>query len=126
MNVPKNLKYTDDHEWIMVNGEIGTIGITDYAQKELGDIVYIDVQTVGESLSHGDTFGTVEAVKTVADMYMPVGGEVLEVNEKLADHPELVNSSAYTDGWIIKIKISNASELNDLLSPEDYKNKIQG
>lgn len=124
MNVPKNLRYTEDHEWLLVEGDTATIGITDFAQKELGDIVYVDVQSVGQTLSKGDTFGTIEAVKTVADMYMPVGGEVLEVNSKLSSNPEFINNSPYDEAWIIKIKISNASEVNSLLTPEQYETKI--
>lgn len=124
MNVPKNLRYTEDHEWLLIEGNTGIVGITDFAQKELGDIVYVDVQSVGQTLSKGDTFGTIEAVKTVADMYMPVGGEVLEVNSKLSSNPELINNSPYSDAWIVKIKISNASELDTLLTPEQYETKI--
>ncbi len=125
MNVPENLKYTEDHEWVKVEGDIATIGITDYAQKELGDIVYVEVETEGEELSAGDTFGTVEAVKTVADMFMPVSGEVTEKNESLEDEPELINNSPYEKGWIIKIKISDSSEVDKLLSANAYKEKIQ-
>lgn len=125
MNVPENLKYTEDHEWVKVEGEIATIGVTDYAQKELGDIVYVEVETEGEELSAGETFGTIEAVKTVADMFMPVSGEVTEKNESLEDEPELINNSPYEKGWIIKIKISDSSEVDKLLSANDYKEKIQ-
>ena len=124
MNVPENLKYTEDHEWVKVEGDVATVGITDFAQKELGDIVYVEVETVGETLSAGDTFGTIEAVKTVADAFMPVGGEVIEKNETLADQPELINTDPYGEGWIIKVKISDASEVDALLSAEDYKAKI--
>ena len=124
MNVPKNLKYTNDHEWIKVDGEIATIGITDFAQGELGDIVYVEVDTLEETLDKEEVFGTVEAVKTVSDLYMPISGKVLEFNESLETNPEKVNDNPYEDGWMIKIKISDASELEELLSPEDYENTI--
>ncbi len=121
MNIPENLKYTNEHEWIKVEGDTAIVGITDFAQSELGDIVYVEVETVGEALEKGETFGTVEAVKTVSDIYMPVSGEVLEKNEKLEDQPELINKDPYGEGWIIKMKLSNPDEVNDLLSAEDYK-----
>jgi len=124
MNVPKNLKYTNDHEWIKVDGEIATIGITDFAQGELGDIVYVEVDTLEETLDKEEVFGTVEAVKTVSDLFMPISGEILEFNESLETNPEKVNDNPYEDGWMIKIKISDATELEDLLSPEDYENTI--
>ena len=124
MNVPKNLKYTNDHELIKVDGEIATIGITDFAQGELGDIVYVEVDTLEETLDKEEVFGTVEAVKTVSDLFMPISGEILEFNESLETNPEKVNDNPYEDGWMIKIKISDASELEDLLSPEDYENTI--
>ena len=124
MNVPKDLKYTNDHEWIKVDGEIATIGITDFAQSELGDIVYVEVDTLEETLDKEEVFGTVEAVKTVSDLFMPISGEVLEFNESLETNPEKVNDNPYEDGWMIKIKISDASELEELLSPEDYENNI--
>ena len=124
MNVHKNLKYTNDHEWIKVDGEIATIGITDFAQGELGDIVYVEVDTLEETLDKEEVFGTVEAVKTVSDLFMPISGEILEFNESLETNPEKVNDNPYEDGWMIKIKISDASELEDLLSPEDYENTI--
>jgi glycine cleavage system H protein len=124
MNVPKNLKYTNDHEWIKVDGEIATIGITDFAQGELGDIVYVEVDTLEETLDKEEVFGTVEAVKTVSDLFMPISGEILEFNESLETNPEKVNDNPYEDGWMIKIKISDASELEELLSPEDYQNTI--
>ena len=124
MNVPKNLKYTNDHEWVKVDGEIATIGITDFAQGELGDIVYVEVDTLEETLDKEEVFGTVEAVKTVSDLFMPISGEILEFNESLETNPEKVNDNPYEDGWMIKIKISNASELEELLSPEDYENTI--
>ena len=122
MNFPKDLKYTNDHEWIKVDGEVATIGITDFAQSELGDIVYVEVDTLEETLDKEEVFGTVEAVKTVSDLFMPISGEVLEFNESLETNPEKVNDNPYEDGWMIKIKISDASELEELLSPEDYEN----
>ena len=124
MNVPKNLKYTNDHEWIKVDGDIATIGITDFAQGELGDIVYVEVDTLEETLDKEEVFGTVEAVKTVSDLFMPISGEILEFNESLETNPEKVNDNPYEDGWMIKIKISDSSELDELLSPEDYENTI--
>ena len=124
MNVPKDLKYTNDHEWIKVDGEIATIGITDFAQGELGDIVYVEVDTLEETLDKEEVFGTVEAVKTVSDLFMPISGEILEFNESLETNPEKVNDNPYEDGWMIKIKISDSSELEELLSPEDYENTI--
>ena len=124
MNVPKNLKYTNDHEWVNVDGDVATIGITDFAQGELGDIVYVEVDTLMETLEKEEVFGTVEAVKTVSDLFMPISGEIIEFNESLETNPEKVNETPYEDGWMIKIKISNSSELDDLLSPEDYENTI--
>lgn len=121
MNIPSNLKYTKDHEWIKVEGEIATIGITDFAQGELGDIVYVEIETIGETLNKEEVFGTVEAVKTVSDLFMPVSGKILELNPKLETNPEAVNKSPYDDGWMIKIQLQNTSELNSLLSSEDYK-----
>mgnify|MGYP001452786085 FL=1 len=124
MNVPKNLKYTNDHEWIKVDGDIATIGITDFAQGELGDIVYVEVDTLEETLDKEEVFGTVEAVKTVSDLFMPISGKILEFNESLETNPEKVNDNPYEDGWMIKMKISDASELDELLSPQDYENTI--
>lgn len=124
MNVPGNLKYTKDHEWIRVNGNEAVVGITDFAQHELGDIVFIEVETVGETLDQEEVFGTIEAVKTVSDMFMPVGGEILEKNEGLESAAELVNKDPYGEGWIIKVKITNPSDLDKLLSPEEYKKLI--
>jgi glycine cleavage system H protein len=124
MNFPEELKYTKDHEWIRVSGNEATVGITDFAQGELGDIVFIDINTVGQEVAHGALFGTVEAVKTVSDLFMPVSGKVLEINPKLEKNPELVNTDPYGDGWMIKITMSNASEVNNLLSVEDYKKEI--
>jgi len=124
MNIPDNLKYTKDHEWIKVNGDEALVGVTDYAQNELGDIVFIEVETVGETLDKEETFGTIEAVKTVSDMFMPVSGEVLEFNENLEQNPEIVNSDPYGKGWIIKIKMSDLSELDGLLEASAYKELI--
>jgi glycine cleavage system H protein len=124
MNVPSNLKYTDDHEWIKVEGEIATVGVTEYAQQQLGDVVFVEIETVGETLAKGETFGTIEAVKTVSDLFMPVGGEILEVNPKLEDAPETVNGDPYEEGWMVKIKIQDASELEGLLSADAYKETI--
>jgi glycine cleavage system H protein len=121
MNIPSNLKYTKDHEWIKVDGDVATVGITDFAQGELGDIVYVEIETIGESLNAEEVFGTVEAVKTVSDLFMPISGEVLELNENLADSPESVNQDPYGAGWMIKLKISNPSELDGLLSADAYK-----
>lgn len=120
MNVPQNLKYTKDHEWVLVEGDVVTVGITDFAQGELGDIVYVEIETVGESIEHEEVFGSVEAVKTVSDLFMPISGEILEFNDKLEADPELVNSDPYGDGWMIKVKISDASELNNLLDAAAY------
>jgi len=120
MNFPENLKYTKDHEWVRVEGDHAVIGITDFAQSELGDIVYVEIETVGDTLEKEAIFGTVEAVKTVSDLFMPVSGEVMEVNEKLEQQPELVNKDPYGEGWMVKIKLSNAGELSELLSAADY------
>jgi len=124
MNVPKDLKYTNDHEWVKVEGDIATVGITDFAQGELGDIVYVEVDTLDEELEREEVFGTVEAVKTVSDLFMPISGEVIEFNESLETNPEKVNEDPYEEGWMIKIKISNPSEIDELLSSEDYSNTI--
>jgi len=124
MNVPGNLKYTKDHEWILVNGNEAVVGVTDFAQHELGDIVFIEVETVGETFAQGEVFGTIEAVKTVSDMFMPVGGEILEKNEEIDSAAELVNKDPYGKGWMIKIKISDPEELNTLLTAEQYMKLI--
>lgn len=121
MNIPKNLKYTKDHEWIRVEGNEAYIGITDFAQSELGDVVFVEIETEGEHLDKEATFGTVEAVKTVSDIFMPVSGKVLEVNPKLEENPEVVNKDPYGDGWLIKISVDDASELDELLTPEKYE-----
>jgi glycine cleavage system H protein len=124
MSIPAELKYTQEHEWIRIEGDVATIGITHFAQGELGDIVYVDVETVDEEVSEGDVFGTVEAVKTVSDLFMPLSGEVIEFNEKLEDEPELVNSDPYGEGWMIKVNISNASEIDALLDADAYQELI--
>lgn len=124
MNVPNELKYTKDHEWISIEDDVATIGITEFAQGELGDIVYVEVETVEEELDAEEVFGTVEAVKTVSDLFMPIGGEVIAFNEILEANPEKVNEDPYGDGWMIKIKIANPSELEDLLSAEQYAELI--
>jgi len=124
MNVPDNLKYTKDHEWLKVEGDTALVGITEYAQHELGDIVFIEVETAGETLAKGEAFGTIEAVKTVSDMYMPVGGEVLEFNEELTSKPETVNKDPYANGWIIRIRITDASETGTLLDAAAYRAQI--
>jgi len=121
MNVPGNLKYTEDHEWIRVEGNEAFVGITEFAQQQLGDVVFVEIETEGETLGKGDAFGTIEAVKTVSDLFMPVGGTVLEVNAALENAPETVNHDSYGEGWMIKIKMTDAGELEDLLSPEAYK-----
>jgi glycine cleavage system H protein len=121
MNVPENLLYTKDHEWLRVEGNMGYVGVTDFAQGELGDIVFIEIETVGETLKKEEVFGTIEAVKTVSDMFMPVSGEILELNPALEDSPDVVNKDPYGKGWMVKIKISNPAELAELLSPEKYK-----
>lgn len=124
MNVPDNCKYTDKHEWIRIEGEEAIIGITDYAQGELGDIVYIEIETEGEKLALGEAFGTIEAVKTVSDLFMPMSGEVLEFNSQLEDEAELVNTDPYGKGWMIRVRIDNPGELDALLSPDQYKELI--
>ncbi len=124
MNIPDNLKYTKDHEWVKIEGDTATIGITDFAQNELGDIVFVEVDTVGENLDKEETFGTIEAVKTVSDLFMPLGGEVLEFNEDLESAPDIINKDPYGDGWIVKIKIDDESETGDLLSADEYKELV--
>lgn len=121
MNIPSELKYTKDHEWIKIEGDIATIGITDFAQSELGDIVYVEVETVDETLEAEEIFGTVEAVKTVSDLFLPLSGEVIEFNEALEDEPEKVNTDPYGDGWMIKVRCSDLSQAETLLSSDDYK-----
>jgi glycine cleavage system H protein len=121
MNIPEELKYTKDHEWVSIDGEIATVGITDFAQGELGDIVYVEVETVDETLEIEEVFGTVEAVKTVSDLFLPLSGEIIEFNESLEDEPEKVNSDPYGEGWMVKIKFTDASQVEGLLSAEDYK-----
>ena len=121
MNIPAELRYTNEHEWIRVEGDVAYVGITDYAQSELGEIVFLDINTVGESLAKGEVFGSVEAVKTVSDLNMPVAGEVLEVNETINDQPELVNSDPYGEGWMIKIQVADPAELDTLLDANAYQ-----
>lgn len=121
MSLPNNLKYTKDHEWIRVEGDLAIVGITAYAAEQLGDIVFVDIDTVGETLAHEDVFGTIEAVKTVSDLYLPVSGEILEFNEALEGNPALINSDPYDAGWIIKVKFSNVAEFDHLLSADAYK-----
>ena len=124
MNIPENLKYTKDHEWVLVEGDTATVGVTDFAQSELGDIVYVEVETLDETLDKEEVFGTIEAVKTVSDLFMPVSGEIIEFNDKLETNPEVVNEDPYGEGWMIKILLSNADDLNDLLSPEEYQSEV--
>lgn len=126
MNIPSELKYTKDHEWIKIEGEIATIGITDFAQGELGDIVYVDVDTLDDTVDKDEVFGSVEAVKTVSDLFMPLTGEVTEFNEELEDEPELVNSDPYGKGWMIKVAIADSSQIADLLDADAYQNLIKG
>jgi len=125
MNIPKDLLYTEDHEWIKVNGTEAIIGVTDFAQKELGDIVFVEVETIDETLEKGEAFGTIEAVKTVSDMFMPVSGTVIELNELLESEPEIINKDPYGQGWIIKMKMSDTKELNSLLDADAYKASIE-
>ena len=120
MNIPENLKYTNEHEWIRVEGDVAYVGITDYAQSELGEIVFVEIETEGENIAAGNTFGSVEAVKTVSDLFMPVSGEVLEVNPALEAQPELVNSDPYGEGWMIKVEVADAAELDNLLDAAAY------
>tara|TARA_B100001142_G_C14022866_1_gene535045 strand:+ start:119 stop:499 length:381 start_codon:yes stop_codon:yes gene_type:complete len=124
MNIPKELKYTEEHEWVKIEDNIATVGITDFAQGELGDIVYLEIDTLDSEIASNEVFGTVEAVKTVSDLFMPLSGKVIETNSELEDRPELVNEDPYGEGWIIKIDISDISELSNLLSYEDYKNLV--
>jgi len=124
MNIPANLKYTKDHEWVSIDGDVATVGITDFAQKELGDIVYVEVETLDQTLDKDEVFGTVEAVKTVSDLFLPLSGEIIEFNEDLESNPETVNSDPYGAGWMVKIKISNTSEIDELLSSEAYTSLI--
>ena len=126
MNIPSELKYTKDHEWVRIDGDTATVGITDFAQGELGDIVYVDVDTLDDTVEEGEIFGSVEAVKTVSDLFMPLSGEVIEFNEELEDEPELVNSDPYGKGWMIKLSVADASQINDLLDAEGYKALISG
>lgn len=124
MNIPSNLKYTKDHEWVKIEGDVATVGITDFAQSELGDIVYVEVETVDETLDADEIFGTVEAVKTVSDLFLPLSGEIIEFNEALEDEPEKVNSNPYGEGWMIKVKCSDLSQVDGLMSADAYKELI--
>ena len=124
MNIPTNLKYTKDHEWISIDGEIATVGITDFAQKELGDIVYVEVETLDQTLEKDEVFGTVEAVKTVSDLFLPLSGEIIEFNDTLESNPETVNADPYRKGWMVKVKFSDGSQIEELLSSEEYKTLI--
>lgn len=124
MNVPSNLKYTKDHEWILIDGDVATVGVTDFAQGELGDIVYVEVETLDETLNKDEVFGTVEAVKTVSDLFLPLSGELIEFNDKLESEPEIVNTDPYGEGWMIKIKLTNPEEINQLLDDSAYKEII--
>lgn len=124
MNIPSELKYTKDHEWVKIDGDIATVGITDFAQGELGDIVYVEVETLDETLDRDEVFGTVEAVKTVSDLFLPLSGEIIAFNESLEDEPEKVNTDPYGEGWIIKIKLSDASEIEGLMADSDYKQLV--
>jgi glycine cleavage system H protein len=126
MNIPQDLKYTKDHEWVKIDGDVATVGITDFAQGELGDIVYVEVETVDETLDREEVFGTVEAVKTVSDLFSPLSGEIIEFNESLEDEPEKVNTDPYGEGWMVKIKYSDTSELEDLLTAEEYTKVVEG
>ncbi|SEQ13612.1 glycine cleavage system protein GcvH [Flavobacterium urocaniciphilum] len=120
MNIPANLKYTKDHEWVSIDGDVATVGITDFAQRELGDIVYVEVETLDQTLDKDEVFGTVEAVKTVSDLFLPLSGEIIEFNDDLESNPETVNSDPYGAGWMVKVKIANPAEVSELLSSEDY------
>lgn len=124
MNIPAELKYTKDHEWIKIDGDIAIVGITDFAQRELGDIVYVEVETLDQTLDKDEVFGTVEAVKTVSDLFLPLSGEIIEFNDSLESNPETVNSDPYGDGWMVKVKIADSSEINGLLSSDQYKELI--
>jgi glycine cleavage system H protein len=124
MNIPANLKYTKDHEWVNIDGDIATVGITDFAQKELGDIVYVEVETLDQELKQDEVFGTVEAVKTVSDLFLPLSGEIIKFNEALESAPEVVNSDPYGAGWMVKVKITNPSEIDNLLTSDAYKTLI--
>lgn len=124
MNIPADLKYTKDHEWVKIDGDTATIGVTDFAQSELGDIVYVEIETVGETLDQEEVFGSIEAVKTVSDLFMPVGGEILEMNSEIESNPEVINSDPYGKGWMIKVKMGDASDADNLLSADEYKDLV--
>lgn len=124
MNIPKELKYTSDHEWIRLDGDVATIGITDFAQSELGDVVYVEIETEGDTLEKGEVFGTVEAVKTVSDLFMPLKGEVIAINENIESAPESVNDDPYGEGWMIKVRVEDPSQVEEMLSAEEYKAEV--
>jgi glycine cleavage system H protein len=124
MNIPENLKYTKDHEWLKIDGDVAVVGITDFAQGELGDIVFVEIETEGEQLAKEETFGTIEAVKTVSDLFMPVSGEVIEINPKLEDNPEVINQDPYGDGWLIKIKLEDTAEIGGLMDASAYTEQV--
>ena len=126
MNIPATLRYTKEHEWISLDGDVATVGITDFAQGELGDVVYVEIETVGQAMAEGDVFGSVEAVKTVSDLFLPVSGTVLEVNQKVVDSPELVNSDPYGEGWMIKLRVSTPADVDGLMDAEAYQTLIGG
>lgn len=126
MNIPATLRYTKEHEWVSLDGDVATVGITDFAQGELGDVVYVEIETVGQAMAEGDVFGSVEAVKTVSDLFLPVSGTVLEVNQKVVDSPELVNSDPYGDGWMIKLQVSSPADVDGLMDAEAYQALIGG
>lgn len=126
MNIPATLRYTKEHEWISLDGDVATVGITDFAQGELGDVVYVEIETVGQAMAEGDVFGSVEAVKTVSDLFLPVSGTVLEVNQKVVDSPELVNSDPYGEGWMIKLRVSTPTDVDGLMDAEAYETLIGG
>ena len=125
MNIPEGYKFSADHEWVKIEGDVALVGITDFAQSELGDIVYVEIETEGEEVAKEEVFGTIEAVKTVSDLFMPLSGEVIEFNKNLEDTPEVINTDPYNEGWMIKLKIEDTSEIDNLLSAEDYKNNLE-
>lgn len=126
MNIPQNLKYTKDHEWVLITGDLATVGITDFAQRELGDIVYVEVDTLDQTLDKDEVFGSVEAVKTVSDLFLPLTGEIIEFNDNLETSPDAVNNDPYGDGWMVKVRIADLDQINTLLSAEDYRKLIEG
>ena len=125
MNIPDNLRYTKDHEWVQIDGTTATIGVTDYAQEQLGDIVYVELPTIGEGLNKGDTFGVLESVKAVSDCYIPLSGKILETNDLLSENPEMINEDCYGESWMIKVEIQNKDEIKNLMSPEEYESYVK-